>query len=97
MTTPTTDPAGPAAPADPLALVRTRRYVVVLFFGAVVGVVVSFVSYWFLKGTQESQSWLYSTLPKQLGFAGVPAWWPIPILVVGGLIVAVAIQYLPGP
>jgi H+/Cl- antiporter ClcA len=96
MTTPTTDPAGPAAPADPLALVRTRRYVVVLFFGAVVGVVVSFVSYWFLKGTQESQSWLYSTLPKQLGFAGVPAWWPIPVLVVGGLIVAVAVQYLPG-
>jgi H+/Cl- antiporter ClcA len=59
-------------------------------------VLVSFVAYWFLKGTQETQSWLYSTLPKQLGFAGAPAWWPIPLLIVGGLVVALAILYLPG-
>jgi H+/Cl- antiporter ClcA len=96
MTTPTSSSTEPAASPDPLALVRTRRYVVLLLFGAVVGVVVSFAAYWFLKSSQEAESWLYSSLPKQLGFAGPPAWWPIPILVVGGVLVALAIRYLPG-
>jgi H+/Cl- antiporter ClcA len=89
-------PATPPAPADPLALVKTRSYVVLLLFGALVGVVVSFVAYFFLKSTTETQSWLFSTLPKQLGFMGAPVWWPIPILVVAGALVALAIRYLPG-
>jgi H+/Cl- antiporter ClcA len=76
--------------------VKTRSYLVLLLFGALVGIVVSFIAYWFLKGTQESSSWVFSTLPKQLGFAGPPAWWPIPVLVVGGLVVALAIRFLPG-
>lgn len=75
---------------------KTRSYVVLLLFGALVGVLVSFVAYFFLKGTQRSQTWLFTTLPKELGFAGAPAWWPIPLLVVGGLVVALAIRYLPG-
>jgi len=69
---------------------------VLLLFGALVGVVVSFIAYWFLKATQESSSWVFSTLPKQLGFAGAPVWWPIPVLVVGGLAVALVIRYFPG-
>jgi H+/Cl- antiporter ClcA len=92
MTTPTPGSASP----DPLAIVRTRSYVVLLLLGALVGVPVSFVAYFFLKGTQASQTWVFSTLPKLLGFTGVPTWWPIPILVVGGLLVALAIRYLPG-
>jgi H+/Cl- antiporter ClcA len=70
--------------------------VVLLLFGAVVGVVVSFVAYFFLKSTTETQTWLYSTLPKQLGFVGAPVWWPIPVLLVGGLIVVLAVLFLPG-
>jgi H+/Cl- antiporter ClcA len=77
-------------------LVKTRSYVVLLLFGALVGLLVSFVAYFFLKGTGETQSWLFSTLPKQLGFVGAPVWWPLPILVVGGLVVALAIRYFPG-
>jgi len=99
VTTPPVPPpasASPPPPADPLALVKTRSYVVLLVFGALVGVVVSFVAYFFLKGTSRTQTWLFSTLPKQLGFAGAPAWWPIPVLVVGGVLVALAILYLPG-
>jgi H+/Cl- antiporter ClcA len=70
--------------------------VVLLVFGAVVGVVVSFVAYFFLKATSRSQTWLFTSLPKELGFKGTPVWWPIPLLVVGGLVVALAIRYLPG-
>jgi H+/Cl- antiporter ClcA len=76
--------------------VKTRGYVVLLLFGALVGVVVSFVAYFFLKSTEETSSWLYSTLPKQLGFVGAPVWWPVPVLLVSGLVVALAIRYLPG-
>ncbi len=97
MTTPTTTPsAPPAAPADPLALVKTKSYVVLLLFGAVVGVPVAFVAYFFLKWVADAQQWLYSTFPKQLGFAGTPVWWPIPLLIVGGVIVALTIRFLPG-
>jgi H+/Cl- antiporter ClcA len=69
---------------------------VLLLFGALVGVVVSFVAYFFLKGTARGQTWLFMTLPKQLGFAGTPVWWPIPVLVVGGVVVVLAIRYFPG-
>ena len=98
MTTPPTPSSStpPAAPADPLALVKTRGYVVLLVFGALVGVVVSFAAYFFLKWIQDSTTWLFSTLPTQLGFVGAPVWWPLPILVLGGLVVVLAIRYLPG-
>jgi H+/Cl- antiporter ClcA len=99
MTTPPEPPPAPApppTPADPLALVKTRSYLVLLVFGALVGLVVSFVAYFFLQGTQRSEKWLFMTLPKELGFAGAPAWWPIPMLVIGGLVVALAIILLPG-
>ena len=100
MTTPATTPAAPgpapAAPADPLALVKTKSYVVLLFFGAIVGVPIAFIAYFFQKWVAETQNWLYSTFPKQIGFVGTPVWWPIPLLIVGGAIVALAILYLPG-
>jgi H+/Cl- antiporter ClcA len=35
-------------------------------------------------------------LPDDLGFSEPPTWWPIPILVVAGLAVALIVQYLPG-
>src|SRR5215469_11130851 len=99
MTTPTTTPSAPAAPAepaDPLALVKTRSYVVLLLFGAIVGVPVAFIAYFFLKWVAEAEKWLYTTFPKQIGFAGTPVWWPIPLLIVAGVLVALAILYLPG-
>jgi chloride channel protein, CIC family len=97
MTTPaTTSTPTPAAPADPLALVKTKSYVVLLILGAVIGAPVAFAAYFFLKAVAEAQQWLFSTFPKQLGFAGAPVWWPIPLLVVGGVVVALTVLYLPG-
>jgi H+/Cl- antiporter ClcA len=79
-----------------LALVKTRSYSILLLFGAIIGVPIAAIAYFFLKWVQETGQWLYTTLPKQLGFVGAPVWWPIPILIVGGVIVALAIRYLPG-
>ncbi len=89
-------PATPVASLDPLQLVRTRSYVVLLVFGAVIGVPVAAIAYFFLKVIAEAQQWVFTTLPKQVGFAGEPAWWPILPLTLSGLLVALCILYLPG-
>jgi H+/Cl- antiporter ClcA len=42
------------------------------------------------------QKEIFTHLPHGLGFATEPVWWPLPVLVVGGVLAGLAIQYLPG-
>jgi H+/Cl- antiporter ClcA len=70
--------------------------VLLLLMAAIAGVPVSAVAYLFLVAANKLQRWLYTSLPGQLGFKAVPAWWPFPLLIIGGLLVAMAIKYLPG-
>ncbi len=67
-----------------------------LVFGAVVGVVVAFVAYFFLKGVSEAQTYVFTTLPKEVGYSAEPVWWPLPWPTLAGLLVALTIRYLPG-
>ena len=91
------DPSAPAPPpADPVELLRSRSYLVLLVFGAIVGVVVAFVAYFFLKGVSEAQHYVFATLPKEVGFDSAPVWWPLPWPTLAGLLVALTIRYLPG-
>ena len=90
-----TAPSTPAAPS-PLELLRSRSYVVLLVLGAIIGVPVAAVAYFFLKGVSELQQYVFGTLPGDLGFESQPAWWPIPLLALSGLLVALTIRYLPG-
>ena len=60
----------PSAPAGPLELLRSRSYVGLLVLGAVVGIVVATVAYFFLKGVAEAQEYLFTSLPDDLGFDG---------------------------
>ncbi|MCX5230888.1 chloride channel protein [Streptomyces sp. NBC_00233] len=91
--------AGPAdaSPPDPLTILRSRSYVVLLVMAALVGVPVSAVAFGFLALVNELQPILYTDLPKAMGFHGTPPWWPLPLLGVGGLLVGLTVQYLPGP
>ncbi|MFG2988429.1 chloride channel protein [Streptomyces sp. NPDC048257] len=90
--------AGPtdASPPDPLTILRSRGYVVLLVMAAVVGVPVSAVAFGFLALVDVLQPMLYTDLPRALGFRGTPPWWPLPLLAVGGLLVGLTVQYLPG-
>jgi H+/Cl- antiporter ClcA len=63
---------------------------------AIAGVPISALAYLFLVAANKLQKWLYIWLPGQVGFKAVPDWWPFPILIIGGLLVAMAIKYLPG-
>jgi H+/Cl- antiporter ClcA len=85
-----------STPQQASALFRSRGYLLLLALAAVFGVAISAASYLFLAAVNKLQKWLYTMLPGQLGFHGVPAWWPFPLLLLGGLAVAAAIKYLPG-
>ena len=83
-------------PTDALAVMRSRRYIGLLVFAAVLGVVVSAVAYGFLWLVGKVQHWAYTSIPKGLGFSAAPVWWPLPILFLAGVLVALTIRYLPG-
>jgi H+/Cl- antiporter ClcA len=91
-----TDGSPPTAEADPTAILRSRRYVVLLVFGSLLGVVVAAVAYLYLQGVSEAQQYVFDTLPTDLGFDTVPSWWSIPLLAISGLLVGCTIHFLPG-
>ncbi|MFD3610062.1 chloride channel protein [Streptomyces atroolivaceus] len=83
-------------PPDPLAVVRTRAYAVLLIMVAALGVPISAAAFGFLALVHELQSLTYEDLPHALGFDGTPSWWPVPLLAVAGLLTGLAVRHLPG-
>ncbi len=82
---------------DPHALMHSRQFLVLLVLSAIVGLVASLVAWAFLELVNLIQTGAYEDLPTDvLGFDKTPVWWPVPLLVIGGLIVAFAIAKLPG-
>jgi H+/Cl- antiporter ClcA len=77
-------------------MLRSRAYVALLIMGAILGVPISAAAYGFLALVSYLQKELFTHLPHGLGFATTPAWWPLPMLVIGGVLAALAIRYLPG-
>jgi len=83
-------------PGDPQALLRSRSYVSLLVLAAIIGAPISAAAWGFLALVNKLQGWLFTSLPKALGFHGEPLWWPVPLLMVAGLLVGLTIRYLPG-
>jgi H+/Cl- antiporter ClcA len=83
-------------PSDALALLRSRSYVALLVLAAIIGVPVSAAAYFFLALVSKMQGWIFTDLPKGLGFHAEPLWWPVLPLALAGLLVALTIRYLPG-
>jgi H+/Cl- antiporter ClcA len=57
---------------------------------------ISAVAYGFLTLVHFLQEWVFDDLPHGLGFSEVPAWWPLPVLGLAGVLVGLVIRYLPG-
>jgi H+/Cl- antiporter ClcA len=95
-----------ALAADPRALIRTRQFRVMLVFAAVIGLLVSAVSWGYLELVHYIQNWVYKDLPNDLGYTAltpgdlghstIPWWYPLPWLALAGLLTAFAITRLPG-
>jgi hypothetical protein len=83
-------------PPDPAEVVRSAAYVRLLILAAIVGAPISAIAYGFLVLVHHANDYFFTDLPDDLGFDSVPTWWPLPLLFVGGVLAALAIQYLPG-
>lgn len=81
---------------DPEVVLRSRSYGALLVLAAIIGVPVSAVAFGFLALVSKLQGWIFTNLPHGLGFHQEPLWWPIPPLVLAGVLTALAIRYLPG-
>jgi H+/Cl- antiporter ClcA len=81
-----------------VALLRSRNYLALLVLAALLGIPVAAAAYWFLYLVADLQKWIFQSpyLPKWLGFHGEPLWWPIPVVGIAGILVGLAIRYLPG-
>jgi H+/Cl- antiporter ClcA len=92
-----TAPASAPADLDPVAVVRSRAYVSALVLAGLLGIPISAVAYGFLALVSWLQGYLFDDLPASLFDGDAPAWWPVPWLMLCGLLVALTLQYLPGP
>jgi H+/Cl- antiporter ClcA len=90
-------PAGSVAtPSDAAAQLRSPAYARLLVLAAIIGAPISAAAYFFLQLVGMLQSWVYADLPRALGFATAPLWWPLPMLGIAGVLVGLTIQHLPG-
>jgi H+/Cl- antiporter ClcA len=81
---------------DPQTLLRSRAYLRLLVLAALIGVPISAASFGYLELVAQVQRGLFDQLPGTLGFASTPVWWPLPPLLLSGLLTALAITRLPG-
>ena len=98
--------AGPGAPAtstavdpaavDPVAVIRSRAYLSALVLAALLGVPISAAAYGFLALTSKLQRAIFEDLPGDIFTGTTPAWWPLPWLLLCGVLTAAVIRYLPG-
>jgi H+/Cl- antiporter ClcA len=82
--------------SDPRDVLRTPGYLRLLLLAAIIGAPIAAAAYGFLWAVDELQEWLYTDLPRDLGFDGQPTWWPLPLLALAGLLVGLTIRHLPG-
>lgn len=87
---------GPSPSPNPAELLKSRAYLAMLLVAAVVGVLVATFAYFYLKAISSAQTYVFTTLPEDLGWDREPSWWPLLPLFVSGLVVAASIRFLPG-
>jgi H+/Cl- antiporter ClcA len=89
--------AAAGAPAmDPVAVFRSKPYLSALLLAAILGIPISAVAYGFLALVSKIQELVFDDLPDDLFSGGIPAWWPVPWLVLCGILTGLTIRYLPG-
>jgi H+/Cl- antiporter ClcA len=93
---PAASASGGPPPVDPVAVIRSRQYIASLVLAAILGIPISAIAYGFLALVAAIQRLLFSGLPNQVFGGAAPAWWPVPWLVLCGLLTGLTIRYLPG-
>ncbi len=73
-----------------------REYLGLLVTACLIGIPVSLAAFGFLAALHEVEHAVWIQAPEWFGHDVPPWWWPIPCLVVAGLLVGSAIRFLPG-
>ncbi|PFG43321.1 H+/Cl- antiporter ClcA [Isoptericola jiangsuensis] len=96
----TQDAAAEPAEQDPLSaeqrVARERGYLRLLLLAAGVGIPVSLVAFGFLALLHWMEHAVWEQLPEALGMDVAPWWYALPWLALGGVLVGVAVRWLPG-
>jgi hypothetical protein len=89
-------PAAAPSGIDPVVVMRSRPYIAALVLAAVLGIPISAIAYGFLALVAAVQRFVFEGLPNRVFGGAAPAWWPVPWLILCGLLTALTIRYLPG-
>lgn len=89
-------PAPSSPGTDPVAVMRSKPYIAALILAAVLGIPVSILAYGFLAVVAALQQFIFVGLPEAILGSPTPAWWPVPWLMLCGLLTASTIRFLPG-
>jgi H+/Cl- antiporter ClcA len=71
-------------------------YLSVLAIASLLGIPLSLVAFAFLAVVHELEHLIWETLPDELGYNAVPAWWPVLAVGLAGVLVGLVVQYFPG-
>ncbi|MGV9311191.1 chloride channel protein [Streptomyces sp. NPDC003691] len=91
-------PSGPGtASALPLrTILSSRGYLALLLFSAVIGAPIAFLAFLFVSLQHQLQHAVWTDLPEAVGYAEAPWWWPLPALLLAGLILVPVVTRFPG-
>jgi H+/Cl- antiporter ClcA len=93
---PSSSPSAGLPALDPVSVIRSKPYLAALLLAAILGIPISAVAYGFLALVSVIQKFLFDDLPQNVFTGDAPAWWPVPWLVLCGLLTGSTIRYLPG-
>lgn len=77
-------------------LLLKKGYLGLLLLSAVIGIPISFAAFGFVSLEHELQHWIWESLPEAAGFDRAPWWWPMPLMLLAGLLTAPVIIWMPG-
>jgi H+/Cl- antiporter ClcA len=102
VTAPESPPAAPANAVPARAEQSLRRtllspgYLLLLLLCVLIGVPIALACFFFVGLQHELQHWVWTSLPEAAGYRTPPWWWPLPALVLAGLILAPIVTRMPG-
>ncbi|MFB7616701.1 chloride channel protein [Kitasatospora sp. NPDC056181] len=73
-----------------------KGYLGLLLVSALVGIPVSLAAFGFVSLEHELQHWIWESLPDAAGFDSPPWWWPLPALLLAGLLLVPIVTRFPG-
>ncbi|MFD0279188.1 chloride channel protein [Kitasatospora sp. NPDC127111] len=74
----------------------SKGYLTLLLISALVGIPVSLAAFGFVSLEHELQHWVWDSLPDAVGLDQPPWWWPLPAMLLAGLLLAPVVTRLPG-